>query len=409
MTIEQPQRVPQRWRFGPGLLVTAAFIGPGTVVTASRAGAEFGFALIWTLLLAVSATVVLQEMASRLGLVARLGLAEAIRHTIPNPIVKRLAVTLILIAIVLGNTAYQTGNLLGAGWGMAAIVDLSPQLSAALLGAIVATAISMGASARWLRTLLVGIVLMMSALFLATACYLRPNVWEVARQAVSFSVPEGSVVTALALIGTTVVPYNLFLHAKLVQSRWSADLELGQSIRESRLDTLVAVTLGGLVTMSILITAAVAFGSASMVPSDAAQLSQQLEPLLGKFGKYLFGAGLFAAGLTSSITAPLAAGYVAAEVFNKPPMWLEKGTALSVVILGTVLAVVRGGSPRETIILAQATNGLLLPLVALFLLWVVNDQNLLEDHRNSWPLNITAAIAAVITCILGGKSLAVLF
>ncbi len=101
-------------RFGPGLLVMAAFIGPGTVTTASKAGAEYGFALLWALLFSVVATIVLQEMAARLGLVTRAGLADALRSSFDNAWFGRLAVLLVIAAIGFGNAAYEAGNIAGA-------------------------------------------------------------------------------------------------------------------------------------------------------------------------------------------------------------------------------------------------------------------------------------------------------
>ena len=98
---------PRRVRLGPGLLVTAAFIGPGTVITASRAGAEFGYALLWCVAFATAATIVLQEMAARLGLIARRGLAESIAHSISFAPARMAALLLVFSAIVLGNTAYR--------------------------------------------------------------------------------------------------------------------------------------------------------------------------------------------------------------------------------------------------------------------------------------------------------------
>ena len=100
-------------RFGPGLLVTAAFIGPGSIATASVAGANFGFVLLWALLFSLIATTVLQEMAARLGLVSNAGLAEALRTTFNNPVINRSAVALVVAAIGVGNAAYEAGNISG--------------------------------------------------------------------------------------------------------------------------------------------------------------------------------------------------------------------------------------------------------------------------------------------------------
>ena len=406
MTDVATPRAKERWRFGPGLLVTAAFIGPGTVATASRAGAQFGFALLWTLLFAVVATIVLQEMAARLGLVSRRGLAEAIRESITPVWARRSALGLVLTAIVLGNSAYQTGNLIGAGMGISVLTGLPANQGAAIVGGVIVVLLASGGSNQRLQTMLIVIVLAMSAAFLATMFVVRPELRQVARGITTVSLPAGSLLTALALLGTTVVPYNLFLHATAVQQRWSKDADLRGALRASRFDTVAAIAIGGLVTMAIVATAAAAFHANGIVPGNAGELANQLEPLFGPAGKYLFAAGLAAAGITSAITAPLAAGYAAAGTFSYAPQRIIKWTAIGVVIVGTCLANRYGNSPQSTIVVAQAANGLLLPLVALFLLLVMNRRDLLGDHRNSWLLNLAGGAVVVVTCVLGIKSLA---
>ena len=104
--------------FGPGFLVTAAFIGPGSIATASVAGANFGFVLLWALLFSLIATIVLQEMAARLGLVSGSGLSQALRSTFSSPIISRCAVVLVVSAIGVGNAAYEAGNISGAALGL---------------------------------------------------------------------------------------------------------------------------------------------------------------------------------------------------------------------------------------------------------------------------------------------------
>ena len=105
----------KRFRFGPGLLVTAAFIGPGTIVTASRAGAGYGVTLLWAVLFSVAATVILQDMAARVGLAGRRGLAEAIRDSLDNRRIRVGVLGLITVTILVGNAAFQTGNLIERG------------------------------------------------------------------------------------------------------------------------------------------------------------------------------------------------------------------------------------------------------------------------------------------------------
>ncbi|CAK9037420.1 Divalent metal cation transporter MntH [Durusdinium trenchii] len=415
MSDERPVANPElrrRWRFGPGFVVTAAFIGPGTVITAGRAGALYGYSLLWTLLLAVLATIVLQEMAGRLGLVARRGLAAAISDSIQSAWARRMAALLVLSAIVLGNTAYQTGNLMGAGMGFSILCGAPAQVGAVVLGSVVLLLLGIGGSIRQLMNLLIVVVVLMSIAFVGTALLVRPEAAQLATGAATFRLPEGSVLTAMALIGTTVVPYNLFLHARVVQERWSESDALGESLRESRIDTLLAVALGGLVTMAILVTAAVAYAGDVVAYAGGAEgtivasdLAQQLEPLLGAKGKYLFAAGLLAAGFTSAVTAPLAAGYVVAESINRPSPRVAKAAAMAVALLGTILAAASGKSPQATIVFAQAANGLLLPLVAVFLLWTMNRRELLGQYCNNRVLNVAALAVVGIAAALGVKTL----
>src|SRR5690554_5266782 len=111
------------WSMGPAALVAAAFIGPGTVVTASLAGANFGYALLWALVFSVIATIILQEMSARLGVVTQQGLGENIRATITLPWLRHAVVVLIFAAVIIGNSVYQGGNISGARMGLA---DLLP-------------------------------------------------------------------------------------------------------------------------------------------------------------------------------------------------------------------------------------------------------------------------------------------
>lgn len=409
MTLSGEDADSTRWRFGPGLLVTAAFIGPGTIATASRAGAEFGFALLWAVGFAVIATVVLQEMAARLGLIARLGLAEAIRGSIHHVWARAIAITLVVVAVVLGNTAYQTGNLIGAGIGVSIVTGFPAKESAAVIGMAIVLLLAVGGTSRLVQGGLVVVVLAMSVAILATATATCPSPSSIATGLLLPTLPAGSILTALALIGTTVVPYNLFLHAATVQKRWPATADPTQALKSARLDAALAIVLGGAVTVAVIVTAAAAFYGRPEPPSGARVVAEQLKPLLGSAGQVLFAMGLAAAGLTSAVTAPLAAGYAAAGAFVRPSNFKQservaRVTAVAVASIGTALAFFLGKSPLQTIVAAQAANGFLLPLVAIFLLWVVNSSRLLGQHRNGRWLNALGAFVVLVAVGLGLKS-----
>jgi manganese transport protein len=161
-------------RFGPGFLVAAAFIGPGTVTTASLAGAQHGFTLAWAVVAAIAATLVLQEMAARLGAVGRTGLGEALRASIRQPVLRATAIGLALVAITFGNAAYQAGNLTGAALGLEAIAGGS-RPAWALACAVAAAVLLASGAYRLVERVLIGLVGLMSLVFIATAIQVGPE------------------------------------------------------------------------------------------------------------------------------------------------------------------------------------------------------------------------------------------
>ncbi|MGH7444679.1 MAG: Nramp family divalent metal transporter, partial [Longimicrobiales bacterium] len=307
MSVEPRRKV--RWKgVGPGAIVVAAFIGPGTVTTATLAGASYGYALLWAVGFSIIATLVLQEMAARLGLVTGAGLGEALRARFTGA-GRVLAVSLVIGAIVIGNAAYETGNLLGAGLGMSAVAGGQTRVWALGFAAVAAVLLWSGGY-RTIERLMIAMVVLMSVVFIATAIVLAPSLPGIVRGLFVPSLPGGSasLFVALGLIGTTVVPYNLFLHAVAVRERWTD----ANDLPAARADLIVAIMLGGVVTAAIVVTSAAALSQGAGSITSATDMAAQLEPLLGSWARAFFALGLLAAGLTSAITAPLAAAYAAA-------------------------------------------------------------------------------------------------
>ena len=389
-------------RFGPGLLVTAAFIGPGTITTATAAGAGFGFALLWVLLFSILATIVLQEMSARLGLVTREGLGEALRAAFGNRLLRTLAVGLVVAAIAFGNAAFQTGNITGAAMGLEVLTPISGSVWSCLVG-VAAAALLWSGTYRLIERLLVALVGVMGVVFVLTAVMVRPNIVAIFKGMFVPSLPAESLTTTIALIGTTVVPYNLFLHASTVREKWPATLPVPQALRESRYDTVIAVALGGVVTLAVVATAAAFFEQGTGIVSAAA-MAKQLEPLLGAYARIFFATGLLAAGLTSAITAPLAAAYATAGALGFEAdlkSWKFRAVWLAVVGVGVLLATVLGRTPVTVIIFAQAANGIILPVIAVFLLFVMNRRSILGRYTNGVAANVLGAVVVLVAAGLG--------
>lgn len=391
---------------GPGPLVAAAFIGPGTVTVCTLAGVGFGFSLLWAMLFSILATIVLQEMSARLGVITQKGLPEIIKDEINNPLIKQLVLGLIIIAIVLGNAAYEAGNISGGVLGLESVFEsyilkfqyFTINSYSLVLGFLAFLLLYFG-NYKILEKVLITLVIIMSVSFLITAILTKPDIVSILKGLFSFKIPKGSLITIIGLIGTTVVPYNIFLHSYLVKEKWNKPNELKYAVK----DTYLAVILGGVVSVSIIISAA---SIQSQNINSAADLAKGLEPLFGSYSKYLLGIGLFAAGLTSAITAPLAGAYVANGCLGwNAGMNSKKFRFVWMFILGLGIIVSSFGfKPIEIIKLAQFTNGLLLPLIAGILIWIMNKQSVLGDFKNSPFKNYLALTILMITIGLGLKS-----
>ncbi|MCX2678971.1 Nramp family divalent metal transporter [Galbibacter sp. EGI 63066] len=387
-------------KIGPGVLVAAAFIGPGTVTACMLAGVSFGYALLWAMLLSVLATVVLQEMAARVGIVTQKGLADVLKTELSTPWIRYTAIAVILGAIVVGNAAYEGGNIGGATLGLQAIFgDDHNQFYPLVIGLLAFVFLFTG-SYKFIEKTLVWLVIVMSLSFVVTAIVTKPDITKVLKGLFAPSVPEGSLLTIIALVGTTIVPYNLFLHASLVSEKWSSTKHL----KDAKRDTVVSILLGGFVSMAIMVTAAQIPGSEI---TDVSGLAKGLEPVYGNSATYFIGIGLFAAGLTSAITAPLAAAYVAASCFGWNAGLKDnrfRAVWMLIIALG-VFFMSFGIKPIEVIRLAQIANGILLPVIAIFLLWVVNKTTVMGNYKNTPLQNIIGILIVCMAVLLGLRAI----
>ncbi len=381
------------------MLVTAAFIGPGTVTACTSAGIGFGYALLWALVFATVATIILQNMAARVAIVTGQGLAEAILAAASSAPLRLAMAGLIFASLAIGNSAYQAGNVSGTAIGLAVLGLGEPGAASAplvLATGLLAAALIVIGRPRWLEKLLIGLVLAMSVAFIGGLAVID-IAWSAVFLGLRPTLPQGSLLTAIALIGTTVVPYNLFLHAASVRGQFSADR---QGISQASLDTVISVTLGGLLSMAIVIlgaaTAMLAEGGAGPLEETA----MRLEALFGSTARIVFALGLIGAGFSSALTAPLATGYVLAEMIGGDDRAqrsrIFKRTALAVIAIGTGFAFF-AVNPVELILIAQSANGLLLPILAAFLLWVASRKASLGEFANG-PLANIAGIAVVLVC-----------
>tara|TARA_B110000914_G_scaffold225519_1_gene246485 strand:- start:2452 stop:3642 length:1191 start_codon:yes stop_codon:yes gene_type:complete len=389
---------------GPGVLIAAAFIGPGTVTLCTIAGASFGYSLIWAIVLSTFSTIVLQEMSLRIGLVTRMNLAEVIRTSIKSIFLNRLIILLIISSIIIGNTAYEAGNITGASLGISAIINYESINYIPVFIGLIAFVILYQGDYKILERSLVSLVIIMSVSFFITAIMTKPDITNLLNGIFKPQVNSSNLIVVLGLIGTTVVPYNIFLHSSLVSEKWNSI----DKLKVARIESFISILLGGLVSLSIIITAA---SVSNQNVTGVIDLAKGLEPLYGKFAIYFLGLGLFASGITSSITAPLAAAYVAKSCFGwNNSLKSNRFRLVWIFILTTgVIVSMIDINPIEIIKFAQFSNSLLLPIIAITLLWLINDKNIISPKYNYKYQNIFGFFIVIISLILGVKGLIFLF
>ncbi|WP_303814381.1 Nramp family divalent metal transporter [Acidaminococcus timonensis] len=391
---------------GPGFLIVGSFIGPGTVTSSTKAGADYGFQLFWCIIFSVIAVIVMQGMAARLGIVTQMGLAEnLVKDFEDRPVLRNLLCGLVAVAITIGGFAYMSGDLTGTAIGISALTGISTRIIAPVWGLCILLLLSFAGDAlKYLEKLLGACVIIMAVVFLVTMFVVKPDLSSLLAGCVP-NIPKGGLMTCLSLIGTTVVPYNMFLHAASAKRTWHStdDLPL------CRFGTNVPMIIGGIVTGAIMVTAATVMQG--MPVRNAMDMSIQLEPTLGVYAKPFMAIGLVAAGVSSAVCTPMGVSYVLAGLFGWKTNRSDKRYTITnflVLITGIVIAGA-GFNPIALIMTAQGVNGIVLPVVVGVTIYLTARRKIMGEFANSALENILGAGIFIISLILGVSSVISLF
>ena len=394
------------FRLGPGILITAAFIGPGTLTVCTIVGVNSGMLLLWAILFSVIITIISQNIVAKISWETKKGLAQVLLEHSKTPLKKWSLIILLISAIFFGNSAYEAGNITGAKIGLQQIIeskffdltgfDILPLIICFLISAIYL----MGGS-EIIKKILLVIVVLMSFSFIFAAIITKPDFLSILNGLFIPRFNVNQLTLLLSVIGTTIVPYNLFLHSALVKNMSSVT-----DFKQIRMDTIISVSIGGLISLCIVMVAA---NSGLKSVESVSDLGISLSPIYGELSEYLISIGLFGAGLSSAITAPLAASYVVSECFDwKQRENRSKYIFLFVLITGTIFSSL-GLNPIVIIQLAQIFNGLLLPVIGLFLLLLVTSNKLKGYFKNQILIKTCLTFIIVFYIFLGLKNFDVFF
>ncbi|MBL0742420.1 NRAMP family divalent metal transporter [Chryseolinea lacunae] len=353
-------------------IISAAFIGPGTVTTAVSAGSIFKLSLLWSVVFATVACIMLQEIAARITIASGLNVGQALKKKFGS----RHGATLQWLvggSVIAGCAAYEAGNIMGAVSGMNLITGMNIKVLTVIIS-LTSFAVLWIGNPSWISNLMTFLVAVMGVSFLLLAFGQHFSVGEIFTASVVPSIPAGSELLVLGLVGTTVVPYNLFL---------GSGISKGQTIPFMRVGLAISVFIGGLITAAILVA-----GTAVVDFSSFPILFAEFEAKSSYLGAVAMALGLFAAGFSSAITSPYASAVIARTVFEMKNENYVKIVWILVLLTGFMFGI-SGLRPIPVILVVQALNGLILPLLVAFLILVVNDRSIMPDeHRPSVLYNV---------------------
>lgn len=384
---------------GPGFITANVDNDPGGILTYSQAGAKFGYALLWTLIPATIALIVIQEMAARMGVATGKGLSDLIREEFG---LRLTFFTMALFALA------DLGNIIAEFAGIAsglAIFGVSKYVSVPL-GALLVWALIVKGTYKPVERILIALSLIYFA-YPISAIMARPD-WSAALRGTL--IPElrndpQYILIVIGLVGTTITPWmQFYLQASVV--------EKGITKREyalARWDVIIGCIITNVVAFFIVVACAATIHTAGLGPlNDAAEAAVALRPFAGPFASWLFALGLVNASLLSAAILPLATAYNICEglgfesgvdkSFSQARVFYSLYTFL--ILLGAGCVLIPGLPLLKVILLSQVFNGILLPFVLLFMLLLINRRHLMGEMRNRLPANLIAGATSVVMIVL---------
>ncbi len=382
---------------GPAFIAAVAYIDPGNFATNMAAGAEYGFLLVWVILAAVLMSMVIQSLSAKLGIASGLNLAEACRARYRKPVVFGLWGQAELVAM-----ATDVAEFVGAALGLYLLFGI-PLLPAAIITAVASYAIlAMQARGfRRLEAIIAGFVGVIVVAFAVQVFMAKPSAGDVASGLVPGFDGTGSVLLAVGILGATVMPHVIYLHSALTQRRVpvSDPSAKRRLFRFELVDVVIAMTIAGLVNLSMLVIAATVFNKAGMtdVGDDLSQVYEGLGSVVGGNADVLFGVALLASGLSSSSIGTLA-GQVVMEGFLKRriPVWLRRAITMAPAFVVIALGV----DPVLALVISQVILSFGIPFALIPLLHATADRKLMGTLVNRRFTTIVGiAIAAVVIAL----------
>lgn len=380
---------------GPGFIIAAVVLGPGSITVSSKIGSTEGYSFLWVILLGGIAMAVYTNMSTRFGVANERSLLKVISEKYG----KWLSVT-IGISSFLAALSFQFGNNLGVGIGMKTLTGIDENIWPLIFTPAAVILIFFTKNIyKTLETLMMVMVIIMISAFVVNLVFIKPDFVAVAKGFVPTSFLAKNFTEIAALVGTTFVLHNAFFQSYLIQNKDWSTADKKRSIK----DSYIGVFLLGLMSVLVIITAAATLKPQGITVNSAADMAIQLEMLLGSGAKYVFGFGFIAAAFSSLLVNSVTGGGLLADSLGMGRSMddkMPKVFTIIILLMGMIIATVFKGNIIYALVMAQAASMLGVPLIAIGLLLVLNNKSIMAEYKNTVWQNILAFIGFVLICVL---------
>jgi len=378
---------------GPALITSALVVGPGSLTLASKIGAIYGYQLIWILIVTVIFMMIYTEISMRIGLASNLTFIQLI-----NQKWGKFGGILIGVGAFLVTTSFQAGNSIGVGVAFSVITGLNTQLLIVLLTILGIILLFSKNFYNLLENVMIGLIALMLLSFIITTVLVKPSVASIASGFIP-TIPEGSLGLIIALTATSFSIVGAAYQSYLVKEKgWSI-----KDVNEGAKESYFGIFLLGLITLLVMIVGAAVLKPAGIMVDSVNEMGLTLEPLFGSWATIVFMFGLFGAAFSSLIGNATIGGAMLSDGVgfgNSLKDIRVKLMIIAVMLFGSIIALIFGGAPVNVIVFAQAITIVVVPFIAIALLVVANDKEIMGELKNTTTKNVIAIIGLIVLILL---------
>ena len=387
---------------GPGIITAALVFGPGSLTINTKLGANYGYSLIWVLLVSMVLMTAFTTMSARIGLYSK----ESFIARIKKEMGKTIAV-LVGLGIFLTTASFQAGNTVGASLAFSELFSTPLTVWILLFTSLTIFLLYFKSFYKILEKLMIGLVILMLTSFLLTIIMVAPDMTQIFLGMVP-TVPSGSEYFIITLTASSFSIVGAFYQSYLVQEKGAGMKDKEDCLRESKTGIIIL----GLLSSLVMICAASVLKSNNIDIRSASDLGMALEPLFGSFTSYAFIIGFFAASFSSMIGNATIGGVILADTFfGESSLQKTKVRAMIVLIIliGAIIAYIFGALPLELIIFAQGITIMIVPMTAVIILIFSNGKRISGQLKNNLLTNIFGIIGITVLLIMSAYSIYYIF